>query len=271
MKPTMRISIFALLFVFASVSRVLALDLSGPNDDWAIEPKTPKQDLAGPSNDKEIHGWVSLGRRRGANGDPASYVEKKVKCGDDKDKWCTVTLVIGFYQDDQERLKITHTGSDGQKREAFLDSPTDTIHKKNPGTHEYTVSVKGCSQCTIRVEIVESAKSKKANTQSFAHAKIATLRCTEKDQTNIENRLLKKGRTIAATRVASRLPRISSPLHAGHLSSANLLTLASGALAGAPQLRSSKRAGEAQIKYADKIYRAANCEWSFRIISLQCQ
>src|SRR5262249_37668370 len=76
---------------------------------------------------------------------------------------------LGFYQDDQERLKITHTGSDGQKREAFLDSPTDTIHKNNPGTHEYTVSVKGCSQCTIRVEIVESAKSKKANTQSFAH------------------------------------------------------------------------------------------------------
>src|SRR5262249_34027152 len=97
----------------------------------------------------------------------------------------------------------------------------------------------------------------------------ATLRCTEKDQTNIENRLLKKGRTIAATRVASRLPRISSPLHAGHLSSANLLTLAS---ARWPARRNCAAAtGEAQIKYADKIYRAANCEWSFRIISLQCQ
>src|SRR5262249_25127433 len=271
MKPTMRISIFALLFVFASVSRVLALTSAARTMIGLSNPKPPNriwQDLATTRKSTDGFPWDE---GAAANGDPASYVEKKVKCGDDKDKWCTVTLVIGFYQDDQERLKITHTGSDGQKREAFLDSPTDTIHKNNPGTHEYTVSVKGCSQCTIRVEIVESAKSKKANTQSFAHAKIATLRCTEKDQTNIENRLLKKGRTIAATRVASRLPRISSPLHAGHLSSANLLTLASGALAGAPQLRSSKRAGEAQIKYADKIYRAANCEWSFRIISLQCQ
>lgn len=198
MKPTMRISIFALLFVFASVSRVLALDLSGPNDDWAIEPKTPKQDLAGPSNDKEIHGWVSLGRRRGANGDPASYVEKKVKCGDDKDKWCTVTLVIGFYQDDQERLKITHTGSDGQKREAFLDSPTDTIHKNNPGTHEYTVSVKGCSQCTIRVEILNRRRARR---------RTPSLLLTPKSQHFVAPKRIKQISKTDCSKKGERLPR----------------------------------------------------------------
>jgi len=192
MRTTIRGSIFVLLFVLASVSRVLAQDCSGPKDDWVISPKDPQSGLAGPRNEKEARGWVDLGRKpdHRPDGDPASYAEKKVKCGDDKDQWCTVTLVIGFYREDEERLKITHTGSDGQKHEAFLEGPTDTIHKDNPGTHEYTVSVKGCSQCTIRVEIVESAKSKKPNTQSFAHAKIATLRCTEKDRTNVEGRLV---------------------------------------------------------------------------------
>jgi hypothetical protein len=121
MKTTTRGSIFVLLFVFASALRVLALDFSGPNDDWAIEPKTSEHGLAGPRNDKEIHGWVDLRRKgeHGPDGDPASYAEKKVKCGAENDNWCTVTLVIGFYQQDQERLKITHTGSDGQKREAI--------------------------------------------------------------------------------------------------------------------------------------------------------
>jgi hypothetical protein len=64
MKTTTRGLIFVLLFVFASASHLLALDFSGPNDDWAIEPKTPEHGLAGPRNDKEIHGWVRSVQRR---------------------------------------------------------------------------------------------------------------------------------------------------------------------------------------------------------------
>jgi hypothetical protein len=190
MRAIIRFLALVLTLVLTSASQLVAQDFRGPNDDWIIGPEKPKQGLAGPRNAEDAAGWVYLGRSPKSDGDPASYAEKKVKCGDDKDNWCTVTLVIGFHMEDAERLKITHTGSDGQKREAFLKDTTDAIHAHNPSTHEYTVSVKGCAQCTLRVEIIESAKSKKPDTQSVAHVKIARIQCTEKDRTNAEGRLV---------------------------------------------------------------------------------
>jgi len=150
---------------------------------WDKEPAKPADGLVGPREEKPA-GLVLLGKDKFNNkdGDPDSSVEKKVKCGDEAERWCSITLSINFQPRDNERMKITSTGADGKTRDVYL---------KDAGGKEITVSGRGCKEHTVKVEIVETKQSTKKNIQSSAQVKLMNnLRCEAKDQTNKEGNLV---------------------------------------------------------------------------------
>ena len=174
-------------------------DAEDASSEWTLSPSTPAEGLVGPRNEEGAGktGIAHLGHQRGKDGkdgkdgDPSSYVEKEVKCGTEGE-WCKTILVVGFYQSDEERLKITLTASDGTQTSVFLNGPTDTVSRGDPSTREVTVSSKGCKECKIRVEIIASTKSKKKNIQSHASVKVSGgyPKCTKNDKMNAEGRLV---------------------------------------------------------------------------------
>jgi hypothetical protein len=180
---------YAALFLVAANAVALA-DADDASSKWTINPSTSGQGLVGPENERES-GWARLGHEGKKDGDPTSYVEKTVKCGEGG-KWCTTVLSIGFSQYDKERLKITLTDADGTANSVFLKDATDHGSDHEPNPREVHVSSKGCKQCKITIAIVSSSESTKANIQSLAHVKIVQgyPKCTEKSEINAEERLV---------------------------------------------------------------------------------
>jgi tetratricopeptide (TPR) repeat protein len=141
-------------------------------------------DLAPPTQD---HGVIHLGRNQDKkmDGDPESFVRTKLKCGNEHDKWCTIHLVISFYKADSERLKITLTGEADNKKTVFLEKET-TTDPNTSNSQQFTVSVKGCGQCEVRIEITEGDTK---NIQSWASVSLSNLPgplCTDTDMTGGE-------------------------------------------------------------------------------------
>ena len=141
-------------------------------------------DLVSPTQD---HGVVHLGRNKDKNkdGNPESYVRQKVKCGNQHDKWCTVHLLISFYKADNERLKITLTGEGDNKRTVFLSRET-TTDPNTSNNQQFALSVKGCQECELRIEISEGDRK---NIQSWAGVTLSNRpgpSCTDTDMTGGE-------------------------------------------------------------------------------------
>jgi tetratricopeptide (TPR) repeat protein len=164
-----------------------ALELS-PNDlttrSFLKQAETRAQSLAAPS---QAGGVVHLGRDndRNQDGDPESSVRKTFSCGNEKDKWCTVNLLISFYKADNERLKITLTGQGNDKKTVLLKQET-TTDPNTSNTQPFAVSVKGCNECELRIEITEGDTK---NIQSWATVSLSSLRgpsCTDTDMTGGE-------------------------------------------------------------------------------------
>jgi len=159
-----------------------ALELS-PTDLTARE-LLKKSDLASPTQD---HGVVHLGRNedKKQDGDPESFVRKKFRCGKEHDKWCTIHFVISFYKADNERLKITLTGEGDNKKTVFLRKET-TADPNTSNSQQFAVSVKGCGECEVRIEITEGDTK---NIQSWASVTLSNLPaplCTNADMTGGE-------------------------------------------------------------------------------------
>jgi protein O-mannosyl-transferase len=159
-----------------------ALELS-PTDLTARE-LLKKSDLASPTQD---HGVVHLGRNedKKQDGDPESFVRKKFTCGKERDKWCTIHFVISFYKADNERLKITLTGEGDNKKTVFLKKET-TADPNTSNSQQFAVSVKGCGECEVRIEITEGDTK---NVQSWASVTLSNLPgplCTDTDMTGGE-------------------------------------------------------------------------------------
>jgi len=159
-----------------------ALRLS-PNDLTARE-LLKQTDLASPFQD---HGVVHIGRNEEINqdGDPKAFVRKKFICGSERDKWCTIHFVISFYKADNERLKITLTGEGDNKKTVFLEKET-TANPNTPNTQQFAVSVKGCGECEVRIEITEGNTG---NVQSWTSVSLSNLpgpTCTDSDMTGGE-------------------------------------------------------------------------------------
>jgi tetratricopeptide (TPR) repeat protein len=159
-----------------------ALELT-PNDLTARE-LLKKTDLASPTQDR---GVVYLGRNQDKkiDGDPESFVRRKFKCGNEHDKWCTIHLVISFYKADNERLKITLTGEGDNKKTVFLKKET-TTDPNTSNSQQFAVSVKGCDECELRIEITEGDTK---NIQSWASVTLSNLPgplCTDTDMTGGE-------------------------------------------------------------------------------------
>ena len=159
-----------------------ALELT-PNDLTARE-LLKQTDLASPFQD---HGVVHIGRNEEINqdGDPKAFVRKKFICGSERDKWCTIHFVISFYKADNERLKITLTGEGDNKKTVFLKKET-TANPNTPNTQQFAVSVKGCGECEVRIEITEGNTK---NVQSWASVSLSNLpgpTCTDSDMTGGE-------------------------------------------------------------------------------------
>jgi len=162
-----------------------ALELS-PTDLTARE-LLKQADLAGLVSPTQDHGVVHLGRNKdkGKDGDPESYVRQKFKCGREHDKWCTIHLIISFYKADNERLKITLTGEGGNKKTVFLKKET-TTDPNTSNNQQFAVSVKGCGECEVRIEITEGNTK---NVQSWASVSFSNLpgpSCTDTDMTGGE-------------------------------------------------------------------------------------
>jgi tetratricopeptide (TPR) repeat protein len=136
----------------ALLQRVLELS---PTDLTARE-LLKQADLADLVSPTQEHGVVHLGHseEKKKDGNPESYVQQKFKCGKGHDKWCTIHLVISFYRADNERLKITLTGEGDNKKSVFLDKET-TNDPITPKPQRFAVSVKGCNECELRIEITE--------------------------------------------------------------------------------------------------------------------
>jgi hypothetical protein len=186
MSKTLLLSILSLLTVvlFTFTGCQTPQGFHSSSDPWEKEPAKPADGLAGPREEKPA-GLVLLGKDKFKNkdGDPDSSVEKKVKCGDEAERWCSITLSIQFEPKDKERLKITSTGADGKTREVYL--------KGAAASKEITISGRGCKEHTVKVEIVETKQSTKKNIQSWAEVKLMNnLRCDPKDQTNKEGFLV---------------------------------------------------------------------------------
>jgi protein O-mannosyl-transferase len=138
-------------------------------------------DLAPPTQD---HGVIHLGRNQDKkmDGDPESFVRTKFKCGNEHDKWCTIHLVISFYKADNERLKITLTGEADNKKTVFLKKET-TADPNTSNSQQFAVSVKGCGECEVRIEITEGDTK---NIQSSASVSLSSLpgpSCNNTDMT----------------------------------------------------------------------------------------
>jgi tetratricopeptide (TPR) repeat protein len=148
-----------------------ALELS-PTDLTAREllKQADLADLVSPTQD---HGVVHLGRNKDKkkDGDPESFVRQKFKCGKEHDKWCTIHLVISFYKADNERLKITLTGEGDNKKTVFLKKET-TADPNTSNSQQFAVSVKGCKECELRIEITEGDTK---NIQSWASVTLSNL------------------------------------------------------------------------------------------------
>ena len=156
-----------------------ALELT-PNDLTARE-LLRQTNLASPFQD---HGVVHIGRNEEINhdGDPKAFVRKEFKCGSERDKWCTIHFVVSFYKADNERLKITLTGQGDDKKTVFLKKGT-TANPNTPSTQPFAVSVKGCGECEVRIEITEGNTR---NVQSWASVTLSNLpgpTCTDRDMT----------------------------------------------------------------------------------------
>ena len=157
-----------------------ALRLS-PNDLTARE-LLKQADLMPPTQE---HGVAHLGRDKGKDGDPESFVRQKFKCGKEQDKWCTIHLVISFYKADNERLQITLTGEGDNKKTVFLKKET-TTDPNTSKSQQFAVSVKGCNECELRIEITEGDTK---NIQSSASVTLSNLpgpSCTDADMTSGE-------------------------------------------------------------------------------------
>ena len=159
-----------------------ALELS-PTDVTAREflKQADLADLISPTQD---HGVAHLGRNRDKkkDGDPEAFVRQKFKCGREPDKWCTIHLVISFYKADNERLKITLTGEGDNKKTVFLKKET-TADPNTANSQQFAVSVKGCKECVLRIEITEGDTK---NIQSWASVTLSNLpgpSCTDTDMT----------------------------------------------------------------------------------------
>ena len=148
-----------------------ALELS-PTDLTAREllRQADLADLASPTQD---HGVVHIGRNSEKNqdGDPEAFVRKKFVCGTEHDKWCTIHFVISFYKADNERLKMTLSGEGGNKKTVFLKKET-TANPNTPNTLQFAISVKGCGECEVRIEITEGNTR---NIQSSATVSLSNL------------------------------------------------------------------------------------------------
>jgi tetratricopeptide (TPR) repeat protein len=162
-----------------------ALELS-PTDLTAREllKQANLADLVSPTQD---HGVVHLGHSNEKNkdGDPESYVRQKFKCGKEHDKWCTIHLVISFYKADNERLKITLTGEGNNKKTVFLKKET-TADPNTVNSQPFALSVKGCQECELRIEITEGDTK---NIQSWASVTLSNQpgpSCTDTDITGGE-------------------------------------------------------------------------------------
>jgi hypothetical protein len=159
-----------------------ALELA-PTDLTARE-LLKKADLAAPASE---HGVVHLGRNEDEkkDGDPESFVEKKFTCGKEHDKWCTIHLVISFYKADNEQLKITVTGEGDNKKTVFLKKET-TADPNTLNSQQFAVSVRGCNECEVRIQITEGDTE---NIQSWASVTLSNLPgplCTDTDMTGGE-------------------------------------------------------------------------------------
>jgi len=159
-----------------------ALELS-PTDLTARK-LLEQADLASPTQD---HGVVHLGRNQDKkmDGDPESFVRKKFKCGNEHDKWCTIHFIISFYKADNERLKITLTGEGDNKKTVFLKKET-TADPNTSNSQQFAVSVRGCGDCEVRIEITEGDTK---NIQSWAGVTLSNLpgpSCTNTDMTSGE-------------------------------------------------------------------------------------
>jgi tetratricopeptide (TPR) repeat protein len=157
-----------------------ALELS-PTDLTAHE-LLKQADLASASQDR---GVAHLGRNKEKDGDPESYVQQKFKCGTEHDKWCTIHLVISFYKADHERLKITLTGEGDNKKTVFLKKETTTDPNAS-NSQQFAVSVKGCNERELRIEITEGDTK---NIQSWASVDLSNLpgpSCADTDMTGGE-------------------------------------------------------------------------------------
>jgi protein O-mannosyl-transferase len=154
-----------------------AIELS-PTDLTARE-LLKQADLASPTQDR---GVAHLGRNKDKDGDPESYVRQKFKCGNEHDKWCTIHLLISFYKADNERLKLTLTGEGDNKKTVFLKKET-TAEPNTSKSQPFAVSVKGCNECELRIEITEGDTK---NIQSWASVTLSNQpgpSCTDTDMT----------------------------------------------------------------------------------------
>jgi hypothetical protein len=94
-------------------------------------------------------------------------------------------LVISFYKADNERLKITLTGEGDNKRTVFLKKET-TADPITSNSQQFAVSVRGCKERELRIEITEGDTK---NIQSWASVSLSNLPgplCTDTDMTGGE-------------------------------------------------------------------------------------
>ena len=158
-----------------------ALELS-PTDLTARE-LLKQADLASASQD---HGVAHLGRNKERkDGDPESYVRQKFKCGTEHDKWCTIHLVISFYKADNERLKITLAGEGDNKKTIFLKKET-TADPNTSNSQQFAVSVRGCQECAVRIEITEGERKNIQSSTSVILSSQPGPLCTDTDLTGGE-------------------------------------------------------------------------------------
>jgi hypothetical protein len=193
------ISLHLAAVLFLSMTIGVHADSGDARSNWTVSPEQPGEGLAGPRNDKGHNGEAHLGQNEKKDGDPHSFVEKKIKCGTGGE-WCTTELLIGFYQADEEWLKLTLTGADGNSTSVFVKDPTNATKPFGElNSRAFTVSTKGCKECTIKAEIVKTAKSKSNNIKSIARIGIHSSFpiCTEKSAMNVEGKLVdEKGKAV---------------------------------------------------------------------------
>jgi hypothetical protein len=139
------------------------------------------QSLSAPT---QVQGGVHIGRDndRNKDGDPGSSVRTKVACGNEQNKWCTIHLVISFYEADNEWLKITLTSQGDNKKTVFLKKGT-TADPNTLNSQQFAVSVKGCTECEVTIQVTEGDTK---NIQSWANVTPPGSSCTDTDMTGGE-------------------------------------------------------------------------------------